>query len=78
MDKAVENKAYKLEKSRITRSEGGKRSTSGLKNFLAGGFGGICGIAAGHPFDTIKVGSLNVLPFFNSTPRSIICHKYIQ
>lgn len=26
-----------------------------LKNFLAGGFGGVCLVAAGHPLDTIKV-----------------------
>ncbi len=26
-----------------------------LKNFLAGGFGGMCLVMAGHPFDTIKV-----------------------
>lgn len=26
-----------------------------VKNFLAGGFGGICLVAAGHPLDTIKV-----------------------
>ncbi|XP_041460755.1 mitochondrial carnitine/acylcarnitine carrier protein-like [Lytechinus variegatus] len=29
--------------------------TSPLKNFLAGGFGGVCLVAAGHPLDTIKV-----------------------
>lgn len=31
------------------------RSTSGVKNFLAGGFGGICCVVSGHPLDTIKV-----------------------
>ena len=31
------------------------RSTSGVKNFFAGGFGGVCGVTIGHPFDTIKV-----------------------
>lgn len=25
------------------------------KNFLAGGFGGVCLVFAGHPLDTIKV-----------------------
>ena len=29
---------------------------SALKNFLAGGFGGVCLVAAGHPLDTLKVG----------------------
>ena len=28
---------------------------SATKDFLAGGFGGICLVASGHPFDTIKV-----------------------
>ena len=31
------------------------RSTSGTKNFLAGGFGGVCCVVSGHPLDTIKV-----------------------
>ena len=30
---------------------------SATKDFLAGGFGGICLVASGHPFDTIKVTS---------------------
>jgi hypothetical protein len=28
---------------------------SPIKNFLAGGFGGMCLVGAGHPLDTIKV-----------------------
>lgn len=28
---------------------------SAIKNFLAGGFGGMCLVSAGHPLDTIKV-----------------------
>src|SRR5690625_736642 len=28
---------------------------STAKNFFAGGFGGICLVAAGHPLDTVKV-----------------------
>ena len=31
------------------------QSVSGIKNFLAGGFGGVCCVATGHPLDTIKV-----------------------
>ena len=27
----------------------------GWKSFVAGGFGGICVVLSGHPFDTIKV-----------------------
>ena len=34
-----------------------KQRTSATKNFLAGGFGGVCTVASGHPFDTIKVSS---------------------
>lgn len=32
-----------------------KQATSLPKNFVAGGFGGVCLVFAGHPFDTIKV-----------------------
>lgn len=32
-----------------------KQRTSPIKNFLAGGVGGICCVSAGHPLDTIKV-----------------------
>lgn len=28
---------------------------SPAKDFIAGGFGGLCLVIAGHPFDTIKV-----------------------
>ncbi len=35
-----------------------KQRTSEVKNFLAGGFGGICTVVSGHPFDTIKVGQI--------------------
>ena len=28
---------------------------SGLKNFIAGGVGGVCVVVVGHPLDTIKV-----------------------
>lgn len=36
-------------------SEQQGRSISGVRNFFAGGFGGVCGVTIGHPFDTIKV-----------------------
>ena len=36
-----------------------KQRTSEVKNLLAGGFGGICTVVSGHPFDTIKVGNQN-------------------
>ena len=31
------------------------RKVSPIKEFIAGGFGGICLVATGHPLDTIKV-----------------------
>lgn len=61
---SVEAKTFpfsrQMESSSTARIEsGGKvqqgRSTSGVRNFLAGGFGGVCGVTIGHPFDTIKV-----------------------
>lgn len=48
-----------LAPSGVEIESGGKvqqgRSTSGVRNFFAGGFGGVCGVTIGHPFDTIKV-----------------------
>lgn len=41
-------------------SENQSDAKSPIKDFIAGGFGGICLVIAGHPFDTIKV-SLNLL-----------------
>lgn len=32
-----------------------KKPPSALKNFLAGGVGGVCVVVTGHPLDTIKV-----------------------
>lgn len=32
-----------------------QKPISPLKNFFAGGFGGVCLVFAGHPLDTIKV-----------------------
>ena len=34
----------------------GRKEPSALKNFLAGGVGGVCLVVSGHPLDTIKVG----------------------
>ena len=34
----------------------GRKEPSGVKNFLAGGVGGVCLVVTGHPLDTIKVG----------------------
>ncbi|XP_065197821.1 mitochondrial carnitine/acylcarnitine carrier protein-like [Sycon ciliatum] len=32
-----------------------KKGPSAIKDFMAGGFGGVCLVAVGHPLDTIKV-----------------------
>jgi len=32
-----------------------EQRVSEVKNFVAGGFGGVCTVISGHPFDTIKV-----------------------
>lgn len=32
------------------------KGISPVKDFISGGFGGVCLVIAGHPFDTIKVG----------------------
>ena len=37
------------------------RHVSPLKNFIAGGFGGVCLVFAGHPLDTVKV-KLQTMP----------------
>ena len=36
-------------------SSGEEKEISLFKSFAAGGFGGMCLVVAGHPFDTIKV-----------------------
>ena len=40
-----------------------KPKKSATKDFLAGGFGGICLVASGHPFDTIKVSDFNLAQY---------------
>lgn len=36
-------------------TKGSGRKVSPLKDFIAGGYGGMCLVFAGHPFDTVKV-----------------------
>ena len=36
-------------------SEGGQGKSNVVKNFFAGGFGGVCLVVSGHPLDLIKV-----------------------
>jgi solute carrier family 25 carnitine/acylcarnitine transporter 20/29 len=35
--------------------EVGKKSFAGLRSLAAGGFGGVCAVVVGHPFDLVKV-----------------------
>lgn len=35
--------------------ETGKKSLAGLRSLVAGGFGGVCAVVVGHPFDLVKV-----------------------
>ena len=44
-----------MDKSDPSESRVVPQDVSPLTNFLAGGFGGMCLVAAGHPFDTVKV-----------------------
>lgn len=47
---------------------------SPVKDFIAGGFGGMCLVVAGHPFDTIKVRySISVVP-----PDTLILLRLIR
>lgn len=43
-----------------------RKTVSPLKDTLAGGFGGVCVVLAGHPFDTIKV-RLQTMPPASAT-----------
>ena len=40
------------EKDKMAEEYDGKQK---VKSMLAGGFGGICVVLSGHPFDTVKV-----------------------
>lgn len=41
-----------------------------FKNLIAGGVGGVCLVATGHPLDTIKVGV--PLPAMNASRESLL------
>ena len=49
------------QKSETPKKSDGK---GGYKSLLAGGFGGICVVLSGHPFDTIKVSDNELLKKF--------------
>merc|ERR1711900_23160 len=43
------------EELKETVKEAEKKSLAGLRSLAAGGFGGICAVVVGHPFDLVKV-----------------------
>ena len=49
-----------------------KQRVSEVKNFLAGGFGGICTVLSGHPFDTIKVRAGEGTPVTRRMARAML------
>lgn len=49
---------------------------SSTKNFIAGGFGGMCVVASGHPLDTIKVSPVHhIIPIYRESDKEI---KYLN
>ncbi|KAL5112242.1 Mitochondrial carnitine/acylcarnitine carrier protein [Taenia crassiceps] len=66
----------------MSYSEESNGHSNTFKSFWAGGFGGMCAIVAGHPFDTIKIigkeglGGLYkgmFVPLFGATPLFAVC-----
>jgi hypothetical protein len=57
-DEKDETSGKKLDSVNATK---GYEIPGPAKNFIAGGFGGMCLVAAGHPFDTIKVPYKHIL-----------------
>ena len=49
---------------------GEANKVSPVKNFFAGGFGGICTVFTGHPFDTVKVVNQSYSFVFNRLDNS--------
>lgn len=46
-----ENKVELKEDAKVA----GQKSLQGLRSLAAGGFGGVCAVVVGHPFDLVKV-----------------------
>jgi solute carrier family 25 (mitochondrial carnitine/acylcarnitine transporter), member 20/29 len=46
-----ENKAELTEDAKVAAT----KTSAGLRSLAAGGFGGICAVVVGHPFDLVKV-----------------------
>lgn len=50
-----ENREQLKEELKAEAQEGAQKSLSGLRSLVAGGFGGVCAVLVGHPFDLVKV-----------------------
>lgn len=48
------------ELSRVEAEKNMGKKVNPVKDFLAGGFGGVCLVIAGHPLDTIKVWNIHL------------------
>jgi hypothetical protein len=59
LDDGFDSKILKLVDN-FTRM-GKQKEAGGFRSFVGGGFGGICCVISGQPFDTIKVGSSLIL-----------------
>jgi solute carrier family 25 (mitochondrial carnitine/acylcarnitine transporter), member 20/29 len=43
------------EKLKAEASQAARSATQSLRDFAAGGVGGVCAVVVGHPFDLVKV-----------------------
>ena len=59
------------EKDKMAEEYDGKQK---VKSMLAGGFGGICVVLSGHPFDTVKVSYF----FFQSLKKPIFFFSQLK
>lgn len=44
-----------VESTKEVTKEAAAKSFAGLRSLAAGGFGGVCAVIVGHPFDLVKV-----------------------
>lgn len=51
----IKDKIPSSEELKKDAAEAAKKSFSSLRDFAAGGVGGVCAVLVGHPFDLVKV-----------------------
>ena len=56
------------EGDKVPAKEGDRREPGPIKNFIAGGVGGVCVVVTGHPLDTIKVHATPVVAVSGGCP----------